>query len=247
MDREIYNENFHKQREELTRYTAKKVINMLRQVYPIRSICDVGGGIGVWLDEAKKQMGGQFEYGYVLDGEYIRDNEKLVSQEEYIVTDLEEPFHLDMKFDLVISLEVAEHLSETRAGSFIKDVTSLGEVVLFSAAIPRQGGNGHLNEQPISYWKKLYEKNGYNAYDIIRCNIQADKNIPWWYRNNMMIYCHQNSKWCAAFEEVETQPMDDWVLLEAYTSKAKSLDTYLNSKTYQLVGKILDFYSGIFK
>lgn len=58
MDRKIYNENFHKQREELTRYTAKKVINMLRKVYPIHSVCDVGGGIGVWLDEAKKQIGG---------------------------------------------------------------------------------------------------------------------------------------------------------------------------------------------
>ena len=192
LDRKIYNETFHVGRNELTRYSARKILNQILDISPISSVVDVGGGIGVWLDECKQQMGANFSYGFVLDGNYIDDKEKLVNKDEFIVCDLENKLNLDDKFDLVICLEVAEHLPEERAESFVEDLTKLGDFVLFSAAIPYQGGNGHINEQPVSYWIELFAKRGYEAYDIIRPNIYMDQNIPFWYRNNIILNFQRN-------------------------------------------------------
>lgn len=55
------------------------------------------------------------------------------------------------RFDLAMTIEVAEHLTPVRADSFVEDLTRLSDVVLFSAAIPAQGGINHVNEQWQSY------------------------------------------------------------------------------------------------
>lgn len=43
MDKKIYNEEFHKNRNELTRYTAFKVLKYLNELITINSCVDVGG------------------------------------------------------------------------------------------------------------------------------------------------------------------------------------------------------------
>ena len=66
--------------------------------------------------------------------------------------DLNQPFTLDRTSDLVVCLEVAEHVPPLSAGDFIASLTRLASIILFSAAIPYQGGDGHLNEQWPEYW-----------------------------------------------------------------------------------------------
>lgn len=65
--------------------------------------------------------------------------------------DLTQPLSLGRKFDLCVSMEVAEHLPPSRADSFVADLVGLAPVVLFSAAVPEQGGTNHLNEQWPDY------------------------------------------------------------------------------------------------
>ena len=43
----------------------------------------------------------------------------------------------------------------------VATITKHGDAVLFSAAIPGQGGQDHLNEQWPEYWQKKFEVNGY--------------------------------------------------------------------------------------
>jgi len=50
------------------------------------------------------------------------------------------------------SLEVAEHLEPSSAGTIVQSLVSLSDVFLFSAAFPGQGRTNHINEQPHSYW-----------------------------------------------------------------------------------------------
>lgn len=68
--------------------------------------------------------------------------------------------------DVVVTLETAEHLPERCARAFVSELTLGGpSVVFFSAATPYQdcGQNPtHINEQPLSYWVDIFERDGYH-------------------------------------------------------------------------------------
>jgi hypothetical protein len=61
-------------------------------------------------------------------------------------------------------------------------------VVLFSAAIPGQGGFNHINEQPLSVWVREFVANHYRPLDVIRNRIWDDEEIPFWYRQNLILF-----------------------------------------------------------
>lgn len=62
------------------------------------------------------------------------------------MTDVGAPIELHRRFDLVLCLEVAEHLPASAADTLVRSLTGLGNVIAFSAAIPFQGGANHVNE-----------------------------------------------------------------------------------------------------
>ena len=85
-------------------------------------------------------------------------------------------------------MEVAEHLSPSRADSFVEDLTKLGDVILFSAAIVGQGGINHVNTQMQSYWAKKFLRLGYVGIDCIRPKVWENQQVAVWYRQNIFIY-----------------------------------------------------------
>ena len=95
---------------------------------------------------------------------------------------------IGVKFDLVISLEVAEHLPEETATTFVESLCRHGDIVLFSAAVPGQGGTGHINEQWQSYWARIFKAHGFHAVDILRPKFWNYDSLPVWYRQNMILY-----------------------------------------------------------
>ena len=99
---------------------------------------------------------------------------------------------LSKPFELAQSLEVAEHLDHIFAANFVKLLTSLADVVLFSAAIPYQGGVCHINEQPPAYWAELFAKQGYVCLDFLRPSIWGDESVLWWYRQNLLVFVHKD-------------------------------------------------------
>lgn len=98
------------------------------------------------------------------------------------------------KFDLVQSTEVGEHFSEQFAPNFIDLLTSLGDLVLFSAAIPYQGGTHHVNCREPAYWANLFKERGFDCFDILRGGLWDAKNIAYYYRQNIMLYAKGDSK-----------------------------------------------------
>ena len=104
----------------------------------------LGGGIGVWLNVIKNKIPQDKFNGRLFDGDYLT-RDMILDPDLFEKCDLENELTKKEKFDLVICLEVAEHLSKTRADSFIADLAQLGDIILFSAAIPFQGGVGHIN------------------------------------------------------------------------------------------------------
>jgi hypothetical protein len=61
-------------------------------------------------------------------------------------------------------------------------------VVLFSAAIPFQGGTNHLNEQWPDYWANYFKNNGYEAIDCVRKKVWQDDQVDWWYAQNILMF-----------------------------------------------------------
>lgn len=115
----------------------------------------------------------------------------LISQENYLKYDLRNPLSLTRKYDIAISVEVAEHIDNKYAKIFIGNLCRHSDVILFSAALPNQGGTGHINEQPCSYWKQIFEKYKYRAIDCIRPVFWNDDTIEIWYRNNSILYVNE--------------------------------------------------------
>ncbi|BDB66357.1 hypothetical protein Hc94105_0545 [Helicobacter cinaedi] len=119
----------------------------------------------------------------------------LSTQHTEILRQIKERFH-NTQFDLVQSLEVAEHLPNEAAREFIALLTSLGNIVLFSAAIPYQGGTGHINEQPPMYWSALFEERGFVCFDVLRDEIWDMEYVEIWYRQNILIFANDiGAKW----------------------------------------------------
>ena len=150
---------------------------------------DVGCGTGTWCAEFLEQ-GVRTVLG--VDGAYVDKSQLMIPPGSFLARDLAAPLRLDRTFDLAISMEVAEHLPPERGASFVDDLTRLAPIVLFSAAIPGQGGTSHVNEQWPSYWDGLFRKRGFRAIDCLRARFWDDPSIDWWYRQNMFLFVRED-------------------------------------------------------
>lgn len=163
---------------------ATEVVPLLIKWFDPKSVVDVGCGTGTWLSVFKDE-GVRVVYG--IDGNYVDRSLLFISEEEFHTADLDHPLDVDQSFDLVISLEVAEHISPHAADTFVASLVSLGDIVVFSAAIPGQGGQNHINEQWHDYWQEKFQKHNFHFYDVLRPIFWNNENVDWWYRQNMFI------------------------------------------------------------
>ena len=167
--------------------SAKAILALLWQISKPRSVVDVGCGRGAWLCVAE-QLGAEVLTG--LDGNWVNPNDLLSAAISFLPTDLAGEFRIENQHDLCISMEVAEHLPESSARTFVKQLCVSSKLVLFSAAVKGQGGTSHINEQSQSYWIGLFRDAGYECLDVIRPSIWMDETIEWWYRQNAFLFHH---------------------------------------------------------
>jgi len=183
---EVYKQSFYKNRHNQTIYSAKEILSILLDVLPnIKSGVDVGCGVGTWLS-VLMQMGIKEIKG--IDGNWVDKKFLEIPEERFLSIDLSQPFEIERQYDLAISLEVAEHLPPESAKDFIISLTKISDFILFSAAIPFQGGPNHINEQWQEYWTDLFNDQSYVVIDFIRCKIWENEKIPIWYRQNILFF-----------------------------------------------------------
>ncbi len=165
--------------------SARAVVPVVNKLLEPASVLDVGCGVGTWLAEW-----GSAGVSDVLgiDGDYVDRTALCMPADKFAPVDLRQSFSLGRTFDLVQTLEVAEHLEEACADAFVESLTRHGETILFAAAIPGQGGTHHVNEQWPSYWAEKFARAGYIAYDVIRPQIWADRKIKVFYRQNILLF-----------------------------------------------------------
>ncbi len=180
---------FFEQRDQQSRHSAQAVVPIVMQLLSPGSVVDLGCGVGTWLSVFKEQGVGRVlgvEAGEV-DMSLLR-----IKADEFRRADLTQPFLHDQPFDLAMSLEVAEHLSESSAKTFVQSLVNLSTVVLFSAAVPHQGGIHHVNEQWPQYWVQLFAAHQYQVIDIIRPRIWQDPQVQAWYAQNTFLFVRED-------------------------------------------------------
>jgi len=167
--------------------SARHVISILiTQIRP-SNVLDVGCGQGAWL-AVWRELGVIDVVG--VDGGYVAQEALLIPREQFLARDLAERFCLDRRFDLVQSLEVAEHLAPQASADFVNSLCAHGDVVLFSAAQPGQGGEGHVNERSLSAWAREFARRGYVAFDFVRPQMKNNRSVDPWYRYNTIVFAN---------------------------------------------------------
>lgn len=150
----------------------------------LASVIDFGCGGGIWLAACE-----QLSKGELLGIDIARPRHQPYTG-GFIEHDVTHPLKLNRRFDIALSLEVAEHLDggERAVDTFIDNISRHAEIVIFSAAIPGQGGEHHVNEQWPEYWAHKFRRRGYIASDCLRPLIWLDERVAYWYRQNMIVY-----------------------------------------------------------
>ncbi len=186
----VYNDTFFEYIEGGARSSAKAMIGLLTDWLQPQSVLDIGCGRGVWLDEWSAAGVTDF---LGVDGDYVDPNGLAIPSENFRAADLTRPLALERRFDLAQSLEVGEHLPLEAADALVNILTSASEKVLFSAAVIGQGGEFHINEQPLSFWQKKFEARCYRAYDCVRPHLKDDHDVEPWYRYNSVLYVKETA------------------------------------------------------
>jgi SAM-dependent methyltransferase len=204
--------------------SAQRIVPLVRDVVPARSVLDVGCGKGDFL-LAFREAGAAEILG--IDGDYVPKDQLAIEDRFFRSADLRQALDVGRQYDLVVSLEVAEHLPPESAVEFVSSLVRHGSVILFSAAIPDQGGTGHVNEQWPSYWAGRFARLGYLPYDIVRPVIWQDKTVSWWYRQNTLLFADANGvrKW-PRFRELKPAAPEtlDLVHPDLYLRKLRSFE-----------------------
>lgn len=180
----IYPADFYADRRNQTLRAARTILAALPEGLSRGRVADVGCGTGTFLAAALEDGS---EHAFGMEGEWVTPDMLDDARIVFEARDLEQRFS-GPRVDLVLSLEVAEHLSPERAESFVADLVAMAPAVLFSAAIPGQGGVGHINEQWPSFWAGHFVRHRYRAYDVLRPAIWTNEAIPAWYRQNALLF-----------------------------------------------------------
>lgn len=184
-NKQIYTLAFYNSQIQESLVSAKQVVPEIIKLFNPRSVIDVGCGVGTWgsafLDNGVSDFLG-------IDGDYVKSEQLLIPEKNFIRHDLRQEIVTSKKFDIAMSLEVIEHLTDDEGKFLIKSLVKLAPVVIFSAAIPGQGGTNHINEQWQSYWAQEFSKYNYKAYDCIRPLIWNNKEVYVCYKQNIIVY-----------------------------------------------------------
>lgn len=181
-----YSTGFFKNIQKGALESAKQIVPQVVELLKPQSVLDIGCGGGDWLSVFFHDS----HIGDVLgvDGDYLDTSLLAFPPNLFRPHDLSTPLHLNRKFDLVVSLEVAEHIPFEYADTFIENLTRHGDAVLFSAAIPGQGGVHHVNEQFPEFWAAMFRSKGFTVVDVLREKLWHNERVEWWYRQNILLF-----------------------------------------------------------
>lgn len=205
----------------------REIVPYMMKWFNPASVVDIGCGLGTFLN-VFKEHGVKEVLG--LDGPWVDRTllSKYLEESEFMECNLEKPISMSKKYDLAISLEVAEHLSPASSDIFVSNLVSAGHLILFSAAIPYQGGQNHLNEQWPSYWEEKFAKHNYIFRDVIRPVFWNNPEVNWWYKQNMVLITPNDF---SQLPQISENPLHPVIHPESYMEKMQAFYALSSGKS----------------
>ena len=188
MNRELYDDAFFVSIRETARQSAEVIVPFVSQLIRPTSVVDLGCGSGEWL-AAFERYGATYVLG--IDGAAAGPVVRRLRSGHFAVYDLSCGVPLRRTFDLAVCLEVGEHLPVEAAAGLVSSLCALAPAVLFSAAVPHQGGVHHVSERWPGYWMELFAYCGFVSLDIIRPHVWEHSKVAWWYAQNTLLYVNE--------------------------------------------------------
>ncbi|GLY75484.1 class I SAM-dependent methyltransferase [Actinoallomurus iriomotensis] len=187
---EAYDHGFFEGLGEGTRSSAQAVVPFLMDLLSPASVLDIGCGTGTWLAEFRR-AGAAHVRG--IDGPWVAPDQLEIPAGDFERVDLTALGPLEGRHDLAVCLEVAEHLPERAGQEVVAALTSSAPVVVFSAAIPGQGGIGHVNERWPDHWRAAFDAHGFELFDVVRPRVWEDERVEPWYAQNALVFADRSA------------------------------------------------------
>lgn len=180
----VYDKGFFDSHRIGSAQSARAILPIVFEYIAPKSVIDVGCGSGDWLSVAL-ELGVHSVLG--VDGDYVTEDALSIDSSQFVRSDLTRPLEIERRFDLAICVEVIEHLSNLSETTLIESLVKAADVIVFSGAIPQQGGTHHINERWPWHWARLFGRHGWGTFDVLRPRIWHDRTIEWWYRQNIFL------------------------------------------------------------
>jgi 2-polyprenyl-3-methyl-5-hydroxy-6-metoxy-1,4-benzoquinol methylase len=169
-----------------SRESARGVVPIILELFPdITSVVDFGCGPGAWLAEF---VAAGVDRVLGIDSGVGVPDRLLIPPQDFRAADLTAATDGLARYDLALCLETVEHMPAESGQRLVELLCRSAPRILFSAAIPKQGGQDHLNEQWLSHWMALFAGRGYRPVDLLRPRIWRNERIDWWYRQNIILF-----------------------------------------------------------
>lgn len=211
-----YDNAFFERIKEGSFLSAKPILDVIYRVYPIKSIVDFGCGFGAWLTAAKS-LGADELRG--IDGDWVNPGKLMLPEIDFSHGNFESPIPNPGRYDISMSAEVGEHVSEASADFLVDALCAASDLVLFGAAIPGQTGTNHINCKFQSWWAAKFREREFLVIDGVRPHVWNNDEVHWWYRQNLLLYCKKENKDLLAKIKPLEQPVLDIVHPSNYLAK----------------------------
>jgi len=188
----VYDQDFYAEMAPAKAASARAFAQVVAANMSFQSLFDIGCGSGVFLAEFHR-LGKD-----VAGCEASRDAVTLASKDfPVFVADATRPIPIDRRHDLVLCIEVAEHIGHRHSRQLVENCAHLGAQVLFTAAPPGQKGIGHINLHAREFWQELFRREGFvldaPGTERIREQLRQQQVLAWLY-NNLMIFVPAHAK-----------------------------------------------------
>ncbi len=189
----VYDQEFFNSNKDEGLKMASWFIPALKKVTGFNSIIDIGCGTGHYL---RYCLDNGITDVFGLEGSPHAFESLLVDKNIVVMHDLRKPYTFSRKWDIAISIEVAEHVDKLYTNNYIKILTDSSNIVILTAAQPGQGGTAHVNEQTPEWWKEKFGKFGFTldeeATNHLKNEIRNAKAnggyVTDWFEPNILIF-----------------------------------------------------------